>query len=847
MRPHSFYTNRNKHRSRGHLNPFTKGGSSASNFKPHSCISACMHATNTIYISARPISAQYDTRLTRMTSINISAVDRAGDITSGGTSTIYDIDANTRSFYQILCPTHTKLDLIVSLSFVFVQTFAIHIDQPTDVRNKLRVPADNVVAALCAITAPESADVPNSAFTYIGTDQGPKCSVVVPAKLVSSVEKLIKKDGIRMKFQAQAKTHQGNHPAVATIFISEVGPGKGIPAKKVAKPWLSVALDHESCAEEHVIRHLNHSLTALGFKGVQSTQSKTPQNVKLNLVHCKFDTFDTCGVASEFDWHSLSEAAAKNKNGGIQYHIGTRLFRAHVRKFSFMTAFKLKPVCFHPLSMKCLCANAGRSAPPLAKTDIATAVRSAREAANALNTTTTEGASYTHMAGDMYTSRDSWDNTLIIPSNCSYSSVPHYYTRTRVRLRLSFNKVWTFKYTSEWNSSLGYPGEGPTNIKFMSLNINGALSIDSWREAIKVAQIKHATIICLQEINLSKGDEREARLAEIAERAGFTAYFSYIPRHRTRGGCATLIATSLGARVSRLKRLKGGGSLLCDLHFSEPDLTLRVANVYATQVSAERVTQLRTLRKHITRSTVLLGDFNCVLDMSLDLKRDATSPYDNAGSEELQSIIDENGLIDEIRLQNGNQFEFTHLQSTEAGACASRIDLHLLPDIPNGQWTSSIANDVAISDHSAVISTFEIVGSTKGHDLFTLNAALILNPYIHSKLGSLVAEAVDDWKQGKPATKTLNRLKYQVRNFLKKETKAHARATNAKLAQIDARLEALHLNQRNKPTHQGAAARSALQKEKEKLIFSLKAPKPHSSRLVHSKEEMMSVVKLYVA
>ena len=100
--------------------------------------------------------------------------------------------------------------------------------------------------------------------------------------------------------------------------------------------------------------------------------------------------------------------------------------------------------------------------------------------------------------------------------------------------------------------------------------------------------------------------------------------------------------------------------------------------------------QFKTLRKHVNTSTAVVGDFNVVLDVSLDVRRDATPVYNTVGADELASLVSDLNLIDEIREQMGLGFEFTHQQKTSAGSCPTRLDRHYLPTFAGGNWSSSI-------------------------------------------------------------------------------------------------------------------------------------------------------------
>ena len=131
-------------------------------------------------------------------------------------------------------------------------------------------------------------------------------------------------------------------------------------------------------------------------------------------------------------------------------------------------------------------------------------------------------------------------------------------------------------------------------------------------------------------------------------------------------------------------------------------------------------------------------------------------------------------LHDEIRDQLGLGFTFTHSQSTSGNRiCASRLDRHYLPVISGGHWTSDIIDTVCTSDHSAVVSSLEIVTTPRGHDVFTVNPNLIKHLSVHSELRSITFAILVEWLRGKPAVASIKKLKHEVRKYLRKETKKY--------------------------------------------------------------------------
>ena len=62
-----------------------------------------------------------------------------------------------------------------------------------------------------------------------------------------------------------------------------------------------------------------------------------------------------------------------------------------------------------------------------------------------------------------------------------------------------------------------------------------------------------------------------------------------------------------------------------------------------------RYHEVTRMKKLLRKDTILGIGANCVLDPSLDTRRDAMSAYDNAGAKELAEAIGEKGLVDITR------------------------------------------------------------------------------------------------------------------------------------------------------------------------------------------------------
>ena len=122
--------------------------------------------------------------------------------------------------------------------------------------------------------------------------------------------------------------------------------------------------------------------------------------------------------------------------------------------------------------------------------------------------------------------------------------------------------------TECFDSTLGFPGEGPTLV-FLSNNIRGGLTGNAWWDAISAARGEKADIIGFQEINIQKDDPRLGSLATSALNLGYTAYFAPIPKGGTRGGTAILVKTSLQISKTTFNYIAKGGISWVNLAFSD--------------------------------------------------------------------------------------------------------------------------------------------------------------------------------------------------------------------------------------------------------------------------------------
>ena len=224
-------------------------------------------------------------------------------------------------------------------------------------------------------------------------------------------------------------------------------------------------------------------------------------------------------------------------------------------------------------------------------------------------------------------------------------------------MHVSYPKPTPPIYSYRWDHTLGYEGEGHP-LHLVSLNVNGVLSNDTWAKLLNLAQFLKEDILCLQETNIAVGDVRLPSLEASAKYRGFMAHIGLKPVGSDRGGTAILVRIyANNVSISSHGFAQSGRTTYVDLTMHSH--TVRVLSCYAPSDSVARSDYFVRLNKHVTLASLLMGDWNCVLDQSLYLKRSSNLPYDNKEATELQKLVDKFMLHDELREGMGLDFEFT--------------------------------------------------------------------------------------------------------------------------------------------------------------------------------------------
>ena len=299
-----------------------------------------------------------------------------------------------------------------------------------------------------------------------------------------------------------------------------------------------------------------------------------------------------------------------------------------------------------------------------------------------------------------------------------------YTLRQRKRVDIRTGR-WTVTYTSPtwptlprrgrqgWDSTLGYPGEGP--LQMLGLNINGLNDAQDMHRLLKQAIEHRLDVIFLQEHRL-KGSKIRDLIGTFA-RKGWAAVVSSADE-RGVGGTAILMREEAIPKFEvKVDRQHGDslGGRVCAVDISLADWSARLVSVYVPAKANERGEFLKKLENSsiINHKTICEGDWNYVPDPSKDLKHlDPNAiPQPYAFTRGYESFIRTSGLEDTLRLVHGDG----HRDYTRRGNTVwTRLDRFYSPKVNSPfRWTEVETDPLFFrghdnaSDHLAVKATME--------------------------------------------------------------------------------------------------------------------------------------------
>ena len=200
-----------------------------------------------------------------------------------------------------------------------------------------------------------------------------------------------------------------------------------------------------------------------------------------------------------------------------------------------------------------------------------------------------------------------------------------------------------------------------------------------------------------------------------------------------------------------------------------------IASVYAPAKAPKRVDFLSHVHQRLSDHTIACGDWNCVPDVTLDVKSSNPLNYPNAGATLLADVMARFNLHDYRREQLETGFEPTRSGTNSQGApVATRLDRFYLPthaDFDSTLWDIHVCPTLVWSkensDHLPVVLTIEPSVGERGHERETIREELVFKPDIQEKILAALSKA---YEGASSLNKKWSRANNMIRHLLLTET-----------------------------------------------------------------------------
>ena len=304
------------------------------------------------------------------------------------------------------------------------------------------------------------------------------------------------------------------------------------------------------------------------------------------------------------------------------------------------------------------------------------------------------------------------------------------------------------------------------SLKIISQNCNGLGDALKRRAVFHSFHLKKVDILMLQETHATEITEKIWQTEW-----GGKALFSNGSSNSK--GVAILFKPNLNYTLHEVKKDTEGRLLCIDIEINDHRFT--VCNLYAPNEDnpdffkecAEYIEQFDNATK------VIAGDFNLVMDISMDKK--GGRPVTNFNSQSLlHTYMEEADLVDIWRLQHPSDRIFTW-KRLEPSPIFCRLDMFLVSyDIVGKTEKSSIIPGFR-SDHSAVSIDLNLSSQPRGNGFWKLNTSLLADHDYIQTINNCIEEGKSKYDSQTPTLK-LELIKFAVQgesiNFSKNKSKS---------------------------------------------------------------------------
>jgi len=345
---------------------------------------------------------------------------------------------------------------------------------------------------------------------------------------------------------------------------------------------------------------------------------------------------------------------------------------------------------------------------------------------------------------------------------------------------------------------------------------------------------ENISVFCVQEHMLS--EDLHDEWTNKAKIAGFTLIISYgkaDDETSKKGGVLILIDDSALDFAHTLHSQPG--FLHVDLRWGGRDL--RVACVYAPAHSGnERLDFFNDIKTKLTSTTLVGGDWNCVPDKTVDVDSKNPLGYPNVGSQLMNTMMTDLGLVDERREQLGTEAEYTRKGNTANGVTSTRIDIWFTPSNLDLLQTYHVDNSFIFklnkSDHNAVSLELDNQRGELGKDRKTIDEELIMRPDIQAKIKEIKEQ---EYRGNALQRKKWKRTMDKICQLLMKETAAKRKKDKAEIKRLQGILQIINVKHKKRgATPTSVAAEKRIVRE----IYELKHPETIREASTHEASRM---------
>ena len=256
-----------------------------------------------------------------------------------------------------------------------------------------------------------------------------------------------------------------------------------------------------------------------------------------------------------------------------------------------------------------------------------------------------------------------------------------------------------------FDSTLGYPGEGPTIVTW---NARGLANTKKVAALLRRAKHSKWDALLVQEVMWDEKSEKAAHtIARVCE---FDMYASRGSSGHQGGSAVFIRKDSEKIKVRGKIKIKTDLQGYCAVPVLIEGTKARLVSIYVPPEARLQSWFLRELKKKklLKKDDIVGGDFNCVADPDSDARRDDGTRYDPKHGAMCETIMNEAGLGDSFRLYHGKDArDFTRLDK----GVQTRLD-RIYTRKYNAHWRiTGHEHDHKMlewSDHSAVAISLNV-------------------------------------------------------------------------------------------------------------------------------------------